>query len=410
MTTIKVTPEQLMSVSKQFELAQQTVTQMNSNLVQQISSMGQLWDGVTKEHFYYSFQNSQKNMNDFVTLTDSIARELRHNADKFRLADLMEAGNIDASCLPPPPNSCAVPAPDTRNAFQKSIDSLTGLGQDLVDANSVRYEKKFDSVWSFLDYMSYGIPKGMYQGYMERAAKQNDSWNDMLNFGTFGVTGMIQGAFNPTNAWSKEHWANMIGTAGLFGGVSSVIKPKISLKSSFKYEGAVDLRQISSDGLRNELPLTDVQKTEIIQYTKSLNFPEDNIIMSRPGFYDDWNTGMMYDRFIINTDVLPAEHTGVGTLSANSRVSAKATIAHEIVGHYEAYKAGKAFELYDVTPDTFKRNFALDEAQASIRAARFAPDLTSIERMTLLRDAITRLKSADLRIRDVKGELYIEER
>ncbi|MDN4086178.1 WXG100 family type VII secretion target [Paenibacillus polymyxa] len=410
MTTIKVTPEQLMTVSKKFERAQQLVTQMNSNLVQQISSMGQLWEGITKEHFYYSFQTSQKNMNDFVTLTDSISKELRHHADKFRLADLMETGNIDASCLPPPPNSCAVPAPDTRNAFQKSVDSLTELGQDFVDANSVRYEKKFDSVWSFLDYMSYGIPKGMYQGYMERAAKQNDSWNDMLNFGTFGVTGMIQGAFNPTNAWSKEHWANMIGTAGLFGGVSSVIKPKISLKSSFKYEGAVDLRQISSDGLRNELPLTDVQKTEIIQYTKSLNFPEDNIIMSRPGFYDDWNTGMMYDRFVINTDVLPAEHTGVGTLSANSRVSAKATIAHEIVGHYEAYKSGKAFELYDVTPDTFKRNFALDEAQASIRAARFAPDLTSIERMTLLRDAMTRLKSADLRIRDVKGELYIEER
>ncbi|EHS57481.1 hypothetical protein WG8_2437 [Paenibacillus sp. Aloe-11] len=156
-------------------------------------------------------------MADFVTLTDSISKELRQHADKFRLADLMEAGNIDAGCLPPPPNSCAVPTPDTRNAFQKSADSLTELGQDFVAANSERYEKKFDSVWSFLDYMTYGIPKGMYQGYMERAAKQNDSWNDMLNFGTFGVTGMIQGAFNPTNAWSKEHMANLIGTAGLFG-------------------------------------------------------------------------------------------------------------------------------------------------------------------------------------------------
>ncbi|KEO76157.1 WXG100 family type VII secretion target [Paenibacillus polymyxa] len=410
MTTIKVTPEQLITVSKKFELAQQTAMQMNSQLSQQISFMERFWEGITKEQFYYSFQTSQKNMADFVTLTDSIARELRQHANKFRLADMMEDGNLDPGCLPPPPNTCAVPVADTRNALQKSADSLTELGQDFVAANSERYEKKFDSVWSFLDYMSYGIPKGMYQGYMERAAKQNDSWNDMLNFGTFGVTGMIQGAFNPTNAWSKEHWANMIGTAGLFGGVSSVIKPKISLKSSVKYEGAVDLRQISSDGLRNELPLTDVQKTEIIQYTKSLDFPEDNIIMSRPGFYDDWNTGMMYDRFIINTDVLPAEHTGVGTLSANSRVSAKATIAHEIVGHYEAYKAGRAFELYDVAPDAFKRNFALDEAQASIRAARFAPDLTSIERMTLLRDAIIRLKNADLRIRDVKGELYIEER
>ncbi|MDQ0047691.1 hypothetical protein J2T18_001974 [Paenibacillus polymyxa] len=40
--------------------------------------------------------------------------------------------------------------------------------------------------------MSYGIPKGMYQGYMERAAKQNDSWNDMLNFGTFGVRAIAE--------------------------------------------------------------------------------------------------------------------------------------------------------------------------------------------------------------------------
>ncbi len=29
---------------------------------------------------------------------------------------------------------------------------------------------------------------------------------------------------------------------------------------------------------------------------------------------------------------------------------------------------------------TFKMNFALDEAQASIRAARFAPELTATER------------------------------
>ncbi|MDY7994309.1 WXG100 family type VII secretion target, partial [Paenibacillus polymyxa] len=131
--------------------------------------------------------------------------------------------------------------------------------QDFVDANSVRYEKKFDSVWSFLDYMSYGIPKGMYQGYMERAAKQNDSWNDMLNFGTFGVSGMIQGAFNPNNVWSKEHWANMIGTAGLFGGVSSVIKPKISLKSSIKYEIP---KNNTNSKLRNSIesePKTEVQ-------------------------------------------------------------------------------------------------------------------------------------------------------
>ena len=37
---------------------------------------------------------------------------------------------------------------------------------------------------------------------------------------------------------------------------------------------------------------------------------------------------------------------------------------------------------------------ALEEAQASIRAARFGPDLTSTERFTLMRDGIMRLQKA----------------
>ncbi|WP_162939174.1 hypothetical protein [Paenibacillus lautus] len=104
------------------------------------------------------------------------------------------------------------------------------------------------------------------------------------------------------------------------GGITTkaILKPKSVVEGSVKFEGASELRQISSDGLRNELPLTDIQQKELIDYTKSLGFPEENIFISKPGFYDEWNTGMMYDRFIINTDVLPAEHTGVGTFSANS--------------------------------------------------------------------------------------------
>lgn len=153
------------------------------------------------------------------------------------------------------------------------------------------------------------------------------------------------------------------------------------------------------------MELTNAQRSELVDYAKSLGFPEENIV-----FRDSWNTGMMYDRLYINTDVLPAISPGIGTLSANSRVSGKATIAHEIVGHYEAYANGKAFNLYDVDAATYTRNFALDEAQASIRAARFAPGLTSTDRMTLLRDAITRLNNGGLRVRDVKDELYIQSR
>lgn len=55
-------------------------------------------------------------------------------------------------------------------------------------------------------------------------------------------------------------------------------------------------------------------------------------------------------------------------------------------------------------------NNALDEAQASIRAARFVPNLTSSERYTLLRDAVNRLKNENLKINDVRNSLDILER
>lgn len=57
-----------------------------------------------------------------------------------------------------------------------------------------------------------------------------------------------------------------------------------------------------------------------------------------------------------------------------------------------------------------KRNYALDEAQESIRVARFEPELHSIERYALMRDAMFRLHNADLRVRDVKGEIFIDQR
>lgn len=47
MTTIKVTPEQLSSVSKQFAVAQSQVFQMNSILKQHLFEIERHWDGHT---------------------------------------------------------------------------------------------------------------------------------------------------------------------------------------------------------------------------------------------------------------------------------------------------------------------------------------------------------------------------
>lgn len=52
---------------------------------------------------------------------------------------------------------------------------------------------------------------------------------------------------------------------------------------------------------------------------------------------------------------------GKGTLTANSRIGIKGTLAHEIVGHREAALAGRTQAVH-----------SLEEAQASIRAARFS--------------------------------------
>lgn len=55
-------------------------------------------------------------------------------------------------------------------------------------------------------------------------------------------------------------------------------------------------------------------------------------------------------------------------------------------------------------------NAALDGAQASIRVAKFALDLTFEERAILIRDGLQRLKQAGLKINDVRHLLDMTER
>ncbi|NJL51049.1 MAG: hypothetical protein HC930_00495 [Hydrococcus sp. SU_1_0] len=107
-----------------------------------------------------------------------------------------------------------------------------------------------------------------------------------------------------------------------------------------------------------------------------------------------------FDLLNIGTDVMPAtKPKKQGTLTANTRLTWKSSIAHELVGHREAALGGNT-----------QSEIPLEEAQASIRAARFAPSLLSTERYTLLRDGITRLYKADLKIRQVKNILDINSR
>ncbi|WP_440116553.1 WXG100 family type VII secretion target [Paenibacillus sp. QZ-Y1] len=251
MTTIKVTPEQLLSVSRQFEAAQHQVFQMNSILKQHLFEIERQWDGSTKEKFYYDFIVAQKVMDNFVSLSLSIAKELQGHAEKFRLADQQALQSYDPSCAAPPPDECRAPAADTRNAFQKSADSLVELGQAFIQSADDRYQKRYDSVGGFLDYWTFGIPSGLVQGYVDRADKAFNSPNDTANWLTFGIHGTIREATFPTNAWSSEHWANMIGMGGLMVGggyASSMIKPHNLLTST---GGGARINSFSRPGTGN---------------------------------------------------------------------------------------------------------------------------------------------------------------
>ena len=155
-----------------------------------------------------------------------------------------------------------------------------------------------------------------------------------------------------------------------------------------------DYKKANTGGQRNERPLTEEQYNEAKAYAVSLGMPAGRIVYS-----DFALTGYMsgdFELLRIGTDVLP---TGQRVRNPNSNISLKGVIAHEIVGHREASLKG-----FTQSDDL------LEEAQASIRAARFAPGLDCLERTDLIKDAISRLRNGQKLLREEKHKLYINER
>lgn len=156
---------------------------------------------------------------------------------------------------------------------------------------------------------------------------------------------------------------------------------------------------------RNSAPLTATQILEIKAYAQQLRIPSAMLFIS-----DNMNTnyGNMFgqEMIYIGTDVYPLPNPPQAGREANSRLTMKSAIAHEWIGHRLANQAGRGFDRG--TPDQPNDyGIALDEAQASIRAAFLAPGLSRLERYTLLRDGINRLINQQLKIRQVKHLLYL---
>lgn len=157
------------------------------------------------------------------------------------------------------------------------------------------------------------------------------------------------------------------------------------------------IRNVSS-GLRNEESLTEKEIEECIHYAKKIGFKDDiHYTDYSPTGFAGSVEGERYCRLCIGTDVKPYNlgHTN----NPNQLVSMKGAIAHEVVGHYEAWAGGFVCELD-----------YLEEAQASIRAARFADGLTTLERYVLIRDGIQRLRNNNVKLKDVRHKMRIDRR
>lgn len=154
--------------------------------------------------------------------------------------------------------------------------------------------------------------------------------------------------------------------------------------------------KVSTGGHRNETPLNTEQINDCTDYARMLGF-ESDIAYSNYSYtaFVGSVEGEKYCRLVIGTDVFPSN----APTSPNEKLSYKAAIAHEVVGHYEAWKGG------------FEQSVsALDEAQASIRAARFAEGLTKADRTNLLKDAVSRLRNADIPLKEARKHIKISKR
>lgn len=160
-----------------------------------------------------------------------------------------------------------------------------------------------------------------------------------------------------------------------------------------------NMSNVSTGGKRNEVPLSENEVAKCIKYARKLGFSSDIAYSnySNTAFVGSIE-GDRYCRLVIGTDVKPIEGT-LKEYTANQLVSIKGALAHEIVGHYEAWLGG--FEC-DIT--------SVDEAQASIRAARFAEGLSKEERYMLIRDALGRLNADGIKLYEARKMMRIERR
>jgi len=87
MARIRVTPEQVREVAKQFKTAGQQSDGIVRDLERATTSLQSEWEGMTQQKFYSEYDQWRKQMNHFTQLLTDIARQLDEIAIRFERAD-----------------------------------------------------------------------------------------------------------------------------------------------------------------------------------------------------------------------------------------------------------------------------------------------------------------------------------
>ena len=105
--------------------------------------------------------------------------------------------------------------------FSTAVSYLSRLASDfkdligyLLNAQAERGERKWDSLGSFMDWLTLGIVSGTWRGIVSNfeAMVRDPSLYNIVNFITLGTLDSISGALDPEEPWSLEHWLDIIGT------------------------------------------------------------------------------------------------------------------------------------------------------------------------------------------------------
>lgn len=87
MSNIKISPERIDGVAKEFDQAHQTSDQLIGRLKTTIQSLTGEWEGATKTRFFQDFESAKNNMTQFLALLDNIKKDLTEISTKFRTTD-----------------------------------------------------------------------------------------------------------------------------------------------------------------------------------------------------------------------------------------------------------------------------------------------------------------------------------